>query len=76
MVWAFGAYVAEVIQRNHEGVWVKSENGYDFQCAKEGKPTGFVINPWSWVYKRFDEGDMLAPKYKMAMKMADSFARA
>jgi hypothetical protein len=76
MVWAFGAYVAEVIHRNNEGYWAKSKAHYDFHCTTDGKPTGFAVSPWSWVYKRFDEDDMLATKYKGVMKIADSFSEA
>ncbi len=76
MVLAFGGYVAEIVQRTHEGFWVKSESHYEFHCTKSGKITGFVVSPWSWVYKRFDEGELLAPKYAMIMKMADNFAQA
>ena len=71
MVWGYGGYVAEVIQRSHEGFWRKSEHrGYDFECTRDASLTGFGFNPWSWAYKRFDEGDLLAAKYKMITGMA------
>jgi hypothetical protein len=76
MVLAFGGYVAEVVQRKHEGFWAKSGSHYEFHCTKSGKITGFVVNPWSWVYERFDEGELLAPKYATVMKIADNFAQA
>jgi hypothetical protein len=76
MVWAFGAYVAEVIQRNHEGRWRKFDNEYSFECTDDGKPTGFAVYPWAWVKKRFEENDLLALKYRNVMKIADNFSGA
>jgi hypothetical protein len=46
LVWGFGGYVAEVIQRNHEGFWKKAKNRYTFEFARDGKVTGFGVNPW------------------------------
>ena len=76
MVWAYGAYVGTVIQRKHEGVWKKSKYYYDFKFTRDGVPTGFAVNPWSWTYKRFDENDLLAPKYEALMEMAGRFYEA
>ena len=73
MVWAFGGYVAEIIQRNHEGVWRKSKNHYDFEFRRNGDSTGFRVSPWAWAYKRFDEGDLLSSKYTALIKIADRF---
>ena len=72
MVWAFGAYVAEVIQRNHEGSWEKLDGVYQFL-----NPAGFTVCPWVWVRKRFEDADeLLAAKYDVVMKMADNFEQA
>jgi len=68
MVWAFGAYVAEVIQRNNEGFWVKEEGVYQFV-----NPGGFGVFPWAWVRKRFEEDDLIAPKYDTAMRIGANF---
>ena len=76
MVWAYGAYVGAAIQKKHEGVWKKSKYYYDFKFTRDGVPTGFTVNPWSWTYKRFDEGDLLALKYKALMEMAARFYKA
>lgn len=71
MVLAYGAYVAEVIQRNNQGVWVNSDyTGYKFECTRDGHSTGVGFNPWGWTYKRFDEGDLLAAKYNMITGIA------
>jgi hypothetical protein len=76
LVWGFGGYVAEVIQRNHEGFWKKAKNRYTFEFTRDEKMTGFGVNPWAWTYKRFDEGDLLAPKYKALLKIAKQFYKA
>jgi hypothetical protein len=76
LVWGFGGYVAEVLQRNNEGVWKKSKNHYTFEFTRDEKMTGFGVNPWAWTYKRFDEGDLLAPKYKALLKIAKQFYKA
>ena len=76
LVWGFGGYVAEVIQRNNEGVWQKAKNRYNFEFTRDGKITGFGVNPWAWIYKRFEEGDLLAAKYDELMKIAKQFFKA
>jgi hypothetical protein len=76
LVWGFGGYVAEVLQRDNEGVWKKSKNHYTFDFTMDGEPTGFGVNPWAWTYKRFDEGDLLASKYKALLKIAEQFYKA
>jgi hypothetical protein len=66
MVWGYGCYVADVIQRHHPGKWEPSEEiGYDFVPAN-GTATG--INPWHWVEWRFQLGDLLTPMYQSAMQ--------
>ena len=65
IVWAYGCYVADVVQRNYKGKWKKSENGgYDY--FHEAGMVSF--NPWSWVVKRFIDGDLIAPKYSQIAK--------
>ena len=76
LAWGFGGYVAEVIQRNNEGFWKKATNRYTFEFTRHGKITGFGINPWAWIYKRFEEGDLLASKYDELMKIAKRFFKA
>ena len=76
LVWGFGGYVAEVIQRNNEGFWKKATNRYTFEFTRVGKITGFGVNPWAWIYKRFQEGDLLATKYKQLIKIAKQFCKA
>lgn len=64
MNWAIGCYVAEVLQRNYEGIWTNSSDGYSFDCSK----SGVCVSPWNWVAKRFEFGmsEALAPKYQFA----------
>ena len=76
LVWGFGGYVAEVIQRNNEGFWKKAKNRYTFEFTRDEKITGFSVNPWAWIYKRFEEGDLLAAKYDELMKIAKRFHKA
>jgi len=68
MVWGYGCYVADVIQRHHIGEWKPSDDdvGYDFIPANG--PAG--INPWHWVEKRFQLGELLAPKYQPITNVA------
>ena len=62
MVWGYGCYVADVIQRHHAGEWKPSEYaGYDFIPGND--VIGF--NPWHWVEKRFQSGDLIAQEYKL-----------
>ena len=75
-MWRFGGYVAEVIQRNNEGFWTKAKNRYTFEFTRDGRITGFGVNPWAWIYKRFEEGDLLAAKYDELMKIAKQFYKA
>lgn len=61
MVWGYGCYVADVVQRHHVGEWQRSEDvGYDFVIA-DGDA---VANPWVWVEKRFRHGESLASQYR------------
>ena len=76
LLWGFGGYVAEVIQRNNEGFWQKAKNRYTFEFTRDGKITGLGVNPWAWIYKRVEEGDLLAAKYKQLIKIAKQFYRA
>ena len=71
-----GGYVAEVIQRNNEGFWKKATNRYTFEFTRVGKITGFGVNPWAWIYKRFQKGDILAAKYDELIKIAKQFYKA
>ena len=75
-MWGFGGYVAEVIQRNNEGFWKRATNRYTFEFTRDGKITGFGVNPWAWTFKRFEEGDLLATKYKQLIKLAKQFYKA
>ena len=68
IVWAYGAYVAEVIQRNNEGVWMKDDGVYQFV-----NPGGFGVFPWAWVKKRFEEDDLIASKYDTVMRIGANF---
>ena len=66
MVWGYGCYVADVIQRHHIGEWKPADDaGYDFIPANGA----IVINPWHWVEKRFQFGDLLAPAYQSVTHM-------
>lgn len=66
IVWGYGCYVADVVQRHHIGEWKPSDDiGYDFISANG--PIG--INPWHWVEKRFQLGELLAPKYQSIITM-------
>lgn len=67
MVWGYGCYVADVIQRHHSGEWKPADDaGYDFIPAD-----GVIgINPWHWVEKRFRFGDLLAQTYQSITDVA------
>lgn len=61
MVWGYGCYVADVIQRHHAGNWQRVEDiGYDFVPADGA----MGVNPWVWVEKRFLFGEPLAAAYQ------------
>lgn len=61
MVWGYGCYVADVVQRHRVGDWAPSEDiGYDFVSG----PADAGVNPWVWIEKRFQLGDLLAPRYR------------
>ena len=75
LVSGFGGYVAYVIQRSNEGAWKKAQYRYTFELVRDGKPTGFAVNPWSWVHKRFIENDLLALKYASLMRIAKQFLK-
>ncbi len=64
MVWTVGAYIAEVLQRNYDGKWKNTSDGYSFEC----KNSGIGVSPWNWTAKRFEFGmsESLASKYKFA----------
>lgn len=66
MVWGYGCYVADVIQRHHIGEWEASdEAGYDFIPANGAAPG---INPWHWVEWRFQLGDLLTASYQSGLR--------
>lgn len=62
MVWGYGCYVAEVLQRSYGGNWQPAEfDGYDLV-----RDDGTAINPWSWVEYRFRDGSPLAAQHAAA----------
>jgi hypothetical protein len=67
MIWAVGCYVAEVLQRNYNGIWKDEGRGYTFEC----NISGAGVSPWNWVAKRFESGmsEALASKYKLAQSI-------
>ncbi len=67
MIWSLGCYVAEVLQKNYNGIWKDEGGGYTFEC----KNSGAGVSPWNWVAKRFETGisEALAPKYKFAQSI-------
>ena len=54
----------------------KQRTATRFEFTRDGKITGFGVNPWAWIYKRFEEGDLLATKYDELMKIAKQFYKA
>lgn len=67
VIWAFGCYVGEVLQRNYSGVWDDGDDGLFFYGMKSGSG----VSPWSWIAKRFELGDDEATvkKYALAKKL-------
>ena len=67
MTWAFGCYVAQVLQLNYNGVWSDEDDGYYF----DGLKSGVGVSPWSWISKRFELGaeEAIAKKYQIAKKL-------
>lgn len=67
IVWGYGCYVADVIQRHCIGAWQPAEEaGYDFVAADGASG----VNPWHWVERRFQFGDLLAPTYQSITHLA------
>lgn len=69
MVWAFGSYVAIVINTHYSGVWDRERDDGPINFTSASGLIGF--NPWNWVAKRFDEGDSVSEKYSAITKMVD-----
>lgn len=68
MVWGYGCYVADIIQRHHAGEWRPADDaGYDFI---QGKDAVSGVNPWLWVERRFQFGDLLVPAYQSITNFA------
>ncbi len=68
MVWAFGCYLAEVIDRRFDGDWVEdSDEGGCFRATR----SGITLFPWHWVAERFEQGETLAYKYDVLAKMCE-----
>jgi hypothetical protein len=67
MIWAFGCYVGEVLQRHYNGVWNEGDDGLFF----DGINSGAGVSPWSWIAKRFEFGadEAVAKKYTLAKKL-------
>jgi len=61
MVWAYGSYVAAVIDRNFNGNWYRNEDTGEVRFEPETSPIG--AKPFNWVAKKFDLGDSLQEKY-------------
>ena len=61
MVWAYGSYVAAVIDRHFNGDWYKNEDTGEITFEPELSSVG--ANPFNWVAKKFDLGDTLQSKY-------------
>ena len=61
MVWAYGSYVAAVIDRHFNGDWYKNKDTGEITFEPELSSVG--ANPFNWVAKKFDLGDTLESKY-------------
>ena len=63
IIWAFGSYIAAIVDKHFAGSWEESEElgGIAFNS----KTSSVRFSPYNWVAKRFDLGDKLAYKYKV-----------
>ncbi|HEX8964349.1 MAG TPA: hypothetical protein VF801_15195 [Rhodocyclaceae bacterium] len=60
MVWGYGCYVADVLQRNYSGRWLPADDiGYEF----EFRGSTLRCNPWELVERRFRLGAAIAPLF-------------
>ncbi len=60
MVWGYGCYVADVLQRNYTGRWRPADGiGYEF----EFRGSTLRCNPWELVERRFRLGTEIAPVF-------------
>ncbi len=67
MVWAFGSYVAVVINNHFNGEWAKNdETG---EIIFEAETAGVGLNPFTWVAKKFDIQDSIKDKYDFIANM-------
>lgn len=67
MVWAYGSYVAAVIEKNFNGHWYENDDTGEVTFEPETSSIG--ANPYSWVAKKFDLGDNLQEKYLFITNM-------
>ena len=54
----------------------KSKERYTFELTRDGKITGFGVNPWGLDIQAGEKGDLLAAKYNELMKIANQFYKA
>ena len=66
MVWAFGCYVAAVIETNFNGEWHKEESG-ELSFVSDSGEVG--LKPFNWIAKKFELQDSLEAKYDFATNM-------
>jgi hypothetical protein len=67
MVWAFGSYLAAVINNNFNGEWVKNEE--TGEIIFEAETAGVGLNPFTWIAKKFDAQDSIKDKYNFITNM-------
>jgi tetratricopeptide (TPR) repeat protein len=60
-----GAYVADVVQRNNSGTWMRTEIWYAFEFEP-----GFAVNPWLWPIFKLQTGVSIARAYHLTMEAA------
>jgi hypothetical protein len=70
LVYAFGSYVAVVINAHYAGAWDRERDDGPVNFTSASGLIGF--NPWNWIVKRFDEGDSIYEKYSTITKMVDA----
>jgi hypothetical protein len=63
VVKAFGGYLATIIQNSFRGKWWHDGKEPVFVLFDGSKPSGIGLTPYSYVVRRFDEGEELSEQW-------------